>query len=192
MTPAPKLLEHVDSVSRGEGIQLKTISMVLVLVLVVAMVISWSLPRYREYREQRLSPEVKAAVLAVTHQNANLSDTDVSEYLRAAKLASRTKRDTEIVRLLDKWISLTAAYTHDSREAAKWSEDARQERSLAGTMVRHAVTPTDRSMAESVSRDANESAEKEKNLMDAAFREEEEAQRLIRQLMAAPELQPSQ
>jgi hypothetical protein len=66
------------------------------------------------YHHQRaLSAEVKAAVLATLGDNTNYAD--ATAYVRAAKLACRTRRDFEVVGRLDKLVTLANAAQEDDR-----------------------------------------------------------------------------
>ena len=64
--------------------------------------------------ERRVSTDVRAAVLATLGNN--VSDADAVVYLRTAKLASRTKRDTYVVGLLDNFVKQAMAAGRDNRE----------------------------------------------------------------------------
>ena len=63
--------------------------------------------------QNSLSPEVNAAALAILHDNT--SYVDASTYLRAAKLASRTKHDFDIVERLDRMLELESQALEDQR-----------------------------------------------------------------------------
>jgi hypothetical protein len=67
------------------------------------------------YRQHSLSPAVEAAALATLGDNTTFAD--ATTYLRAAKLASRTKRDFDVVGRLDRAIVLGAASQEHSRQS---------------------------------------------------------------------------
>ena len=75
----------------------------------------------RQSQEQQLSPAVKAAVVAAL--GSHVTDADLTEFLRSAKLASRTKHDAEVVALLDEAVSLLRSAAQDDYQA----EDSRRE-----------------------------------------------------------------
>jgi hypothetical protein len=130
--------------------------------------------QYEQRREQQLSPEVKAAVVAVIGQNANLSDADVVAFLRAAKLGSRTRRDNEIVGLLDKWISTVKQMAEDKRQAASFRQLILHSRRWSGAWVKEDEKVWDR---------------RARTFEESGQREEQEADELIKKLWAIPELQ---
>lgn len=67
-----------------------------------------------QYSERQLSPAVRAAVAAYVGENVH--ESDIPEFLRAAKLASRTKRDAEVVALFDKTATLAATINREAKE----------------------------------------------------------------------------
>jgi hypothetical protein len=71
---------------------------------------------YRVY-QQHISSDVRAAVLAAVGDNA--TEADIVVYLRAAKLASRTKRDAEVVDLLDRGINAAVSSQKSNQESWK-------------------------------------------------------------------------
>jgi hypothetical protein len=133
---------------------------------------------------------VKAVI--VIGDDANLSDADVAAFLRAAKLASRTKRDAEIVGMLDKSISLLNATVKDEHLAAGWRRTAVGEKSLAAQFAFDAKNSTDakfdREMAQSEENEAKKDGEKAKAYGEASERELDEAEKLLKKLKSMPEL----
>ena len=71
---------------------------------------------------QQISPAVRAAVVAAL--GPNVSDSDMTEFLRSAKLASRTKRDSEVVAMLDEVVSLASSAAQDDYQAEKYRRDS--------------------------------------------------------------------
>jgi hypothetical protein len=82
----------------------------IVLMLALAAGFGWNY-----YHQRSLSPEVGAAVLAALGDNTTFAD--ASAYLRAAKPASRTKRDFDVVGRLDRAVVLGAASQEHSRQS---------------------------------------------------------------------------
>jgi hypothetical protein len=161
--------------------------------------------QYEEDREQQLSPEVKAAVTAIIGQNANVSDADVVAFLRAAKLASRTQRDAEIVGMVDRWTlsvkeaaknkALAGVYRRSaasnkyyagvsSRQAKEWQ----QEDSTKITGYEFYRKETARSASEDLAM-AESDDRQAKAFEESGQRKEREANELIKRLLAIPELQ---
>jgi hypothetical protein len=75
-----------------------------------------------QQQTQQLSPAVKAALIAAI--GPHVSDADVTEFLRSAKLASRTPRDNEVTARLDEAVSLLRSAAQDDYQAAKHRKDA--------------------------------------------------------------------
>ncbi len=79
--------------------------------------------REAQQQEQQISPAVRAAVTAAL--GPHLSDADVTEFLRSAKLASRTKHDTDVVAMLDEVVSLGRSAVQDDYLAEKYRKEAK-------------------------------------------------------------------
>jgi hypothetical protein len=80
----------------------------------LALVVGASIGGYFLY-EQHISSDVRAAVQG--EFGNNVSNADALAYLRAATLASRTKRDAYIVGLLDKAIEQSRLASDHQRES---------------------------------------------------------------------------
>ena len=78
---------------------------------------------------QELSSSVRAAVGAAL--GPHVSDADLTEFLRSAKLASRTKRDAEVVAMLDEVVSLVRSAAQDDYRAEKYRQHARSAQNAA-------------------------------------------------------------
>jgi hypothetical protein len=75
---------------------------------------------------RELSPAVKAAVTAAL--GPHTSNDDVTEFLRSAKLASRTRYDTEVVAMLDELVSLARSAAQDDYQAENYRHEATKTR----------------------------------------------------------------
>jgi predicted negative regulator of RcsB-dependent stress response len=64
------------------------------------------------YNERMVSSKVKAAVRVVVN-TPKITDTDLEDNLRTAKLESRTKKDADVVARLDKMVSLMRQSSFD-------------------------------------------------------------------------------
>lgn len=91
--------------------------------LILAGMLSGCYKRQPQQQEQQLSPAVKAAVAAAL--GPHVSDADLTEFLRSAKLASRTKQDTEVVVILDEVVNLVRSAAQDDYQAEKYRQDAK-------------------------------------------------------------------
>lgn len=132
-----------------------------------------------EYQQRQVSPDVKESVRAVVFEGGNLPDVGTSENLQTAKSAIKTRRDVELVGLLDWWITISNSHEKDASQAAKWREveaDARQK------LATRRLNDTDRALLQQT---AESAAEKAKTADEAARREAAEAQNVVRQLKAA-------
>ncbi|SRR5216683_3366272 len=70
-----------------------------------------------KYRQGRLSAEVRNAFCSSLSPNA--SESDVAFYVRAAKLASRTKQDAYVIALLDDFVHVAA--DNAQRQQGEWN-----------------------------------------------------------------------
>ncbi len=84
----------------------------------------------QEAQEQdlQISPAVRAAVTAAL--GPHVSDADVTEFLRSAKLASRTKHDAEVVAMLDEVVSLGNSAAQDDYQAEEHRRESRKYASM--------------------------------------------------------------
>jgi hypothetical protein len=71
---------------------------IFAILLLLAAVIGGIAFGYRAFSDRQLAPAVRAAVVAALDNDTTLADADA--YLRAAKLASRTKKDRRVSLLL--------------------------------------------------------------------------------------------
>ena len=55
-----------------------------------------------------------------------MSDADLTEFLRSAKLASRNKRDTEVVAMLDEVVNLARSAVQDDNNAEEYRRESRR------------------------------------------------------------------
>jgi hypothetical protein len=82
----------------------------------------------RQQEEQQISPAVRAAVVAAL--GPHISDADLTEFLRSAKLASRTKRDAEVVGMLDEVVSLARTAAQNDNQAEEFRAESRRYSSM--------------------------------------------------------------
>jgi len=80
--------------------------------------------RQVQHQEQQISPPVRAAMAAVL--GPHVSDADATEFLRSAKLASRTKHDAEVVAMLDEVVNLARSAAQDDYQAEANHRASRQ------------------------------------------------------------------
>jgi hypothetical protein len=147
------------------------------------------------YHERTLSPEVKAAVLAALEDNATPVDQVV--YLRAAKLAARTKKDADVVARLDKMVRLVLDYQENDR--ADW-EFIRKSASFGSrtsdciAQLSRRSTSTEREYCDSLLKADKEEAETNDKLLAARKESEKydlsEGKRLFAELRAEMRMPP--
>ena len=80
--------------------------------------------RQAQQQEQQISPSVRAAVAAAL--GPHVSDADLTEFLRSAKLASRNKRDTEVVAMLDEVVNLARSAAQDDYQAKEYHQESQR------------------------------------------------------------------
>lgn len=78
----------------------------------------------QQEEQQQISPAVRAAVSAAL--GPHVSDADATEFLRSAKLASRTKRDTEVVAMLDEVVNLARSAAKDDYQAKEYHRESQK------------------------------------------------------------------
>ncbi len=84
--------------------------------------------RQQRQDEQQISPPVRAAVVAAI--GPHVSDADLTEFLRSAKLASRTRRDAEVVAMLDEVVSLARSAAQNDNQAEEYRAESRKYSSM--------------------------------------------------------------
>ena len=84
--------------------------------------------RHVQQQEQQISPPVRAAVAAAL--GPHVSDADETEFLRSAKLASRTKHDAEVVAMLDEVVNLARSAAQDDYQAKEYHRESRKFNSM--------------------------------------------------------------
>jgi len=98
--------------------------------LILAGMLSGCYARQPQQEEHQLSPAVKAAVTAAL--GPHVTDADLTEFLRSAKLTSRTKQDTEVVAILDEAVNLVRSAAEDDYRAEKYRRDAKSAQDAFG------------------------------------------------------------
>ncbi|MBI3645741.1 MAG: hypothetical protein HY233_07245 [Acidobacteriales bacterium] len=83
----------------------------------------------QQQEQQQISPAVRAAVAAAL--GPHVSDADATEFLRSAKLASRTKHDTEVVAMLDEVVNLARSAAQDDYQAEGYHRESRKLSSMS-------------------------------------------------------------
>lgn len=144
-----------------EAGNLKRIAAYVLLAVVIAVAAGFG---WNRYHQRTLSPQVRVAVKALLEDPTG---ENIELYLRTAHLASRTKRDAEVISILDKMV-------YCAKRSAWHEQGAWDEMELAQKL-------TDPGSAESF----KIAMESSKHLAETAKSEHAEGKRLMAQLRAA-------
>jgi hypothetical protein len=131
-------------------------------------------------QEQQISPAVRAAVTAAL--GPHVSDSDTTEFLRSAKLATRTKHDTEVVAMLDEAVSLARSAVQDDYLAEK---SRKQAKSAQWAAHWNEGMQADDKLVNAQRNEAKHSAEAAQGYEDESRTKKERAADLIQKLQAA-------
>ena len=113
---------------RAESSEQAKVKCTLATLCLLVLVGGLSASRERQAQQEHISPPVRAAVSAAL--GPHVSDADVIEFLRSAKLASRTKRDTDVVALLDEVVNLARSAEEDDDQAKEYRRESQKFKSM--------------------------------------------------------------